>query len=789
MYNTKDENLLRLFQKIKENPQSFIFIVGAGLSKVAGMPSWKELAEGMIDYYEQWSKDIGENEDEKVKNLRKRDNYWEVFSELQDVLPQNQYRKYISEKLSDHGRSIPLNYKMIWKMDVCGVITFNIDKLILNAYSSVFRKSVDFATKDEWAKYNYFPVSTDKFVLFPHGQISDASSWVFTEKEKKSAYKNSNLCQILSTLINSKNLVILGFNPKEYSFLSLLNNISIGEKISGYDNYYIGTGIDAVDIKKLDEYGISCITYYPEDEKHSDIEKILKDMYAYIPKDIEYPSVYYGKKYSPQDIPKFQDCLGVGLDKLREILNGNIAQIIPVDIIPTKDQINRLQEFYHKYSAQLHTAWFIDPQSVEGQELHGYTLKQSVGRGAFGNVYEAYSKEGVKYAIKILLPEVKDKVEYLSCFRRGIRSMKMLKEHNIDGMVKIHSSYEVPACIVMDYIEGNTLRDAIDKKLLGSFHKKLEVLEKVADIIHKSHNLRECILHRDLKPENIMLEDFYYEDELSPLKVTILDFDLSWHKGATELTVALGAMSQGFMAPEQAEEKDSFTRNTAVDVYSIGMISYYVLTGENPAPYQHRFSYFKEELLEIIRNNYKINWTCLPQFLTETIVNATLHDINKRLSLDAYLSNIKLAHNLLLSDEIPNTHPLVLRELACQIADGNIFTISDFGRNIVIETNSLGKRICLALKQNNKEVVIHVEMKKLRRGDENRVNTAKYLENAKNKALSNVNRTVFYHSEGDVGISEVTINLQAKLPPMVRYELLKNMSKNIKEVREKLELK
>lgn len=581
----------------------------------------------------------------------------------------------------------------------------------------------------------------------------------------------------------------MGFNPKEYSFLSVLNDISIGDKISGYDNYFIGTDIDSVDIKKLDEYGISCITYNPENGEHTDIQKILKNMYAYIPKDIEYPSVYDGKKYEPHDIPEYQNCLNVGLDKLRDILNGNIAQIMPVDVIPTSKQINQLQEFYRKYSAQLHIAWFINPQSAEGQELHGYTLKQSVGRGAFGNVYEAYSKENEKYAIKILLPEVKDKVEYLSCFRRGIRSMKMLKEYNIEGMVRIHSSYEVPACIVMDYIEGNTLRDAIDKKLLNSFHKKLEVLMKVAEIIHKSHNLEECILHRDLKPENIMLEDFYYEDELMPLKVMILDFDLSWHKGATELTVALGAMSQGFMAPEQAEEDENFTRNTAVDVYSIGMISYYVLTRKNPAPYQHRFLRFKEGLLDIIKSNYKTNWKCLPQFLTETIVNATLHDVNKRLSLEAYLSNVKLALNMLLADEISNTHPLVLQELACQIANGNEFSVTDFGRNIVIETRDLGKRVCLSLKQNSNEVVIYVEIKKLRTGDENRAKTAKYLENAKNKALSVVEKSLFYRSGSEIGLSEVTINLQAKMPDIIKYDLLKNMAKNIEEIRARLELK
>ena len=789
MYNTKDKNLLRLFQKIKENPQSFIFIVGAGMSQAVGMPSWETLTRGMIDYYEQWAKDVGDNVDNKIESLRERDNYWEVFSELQELLPRNQYNRYISEQMSDKGCDIPLNYKLIWELDVCGVITFNIDKLILNAYSSVFHKSVDFATKNEWVKYNHFPVSCDKFVLFPHGQISDTSSWVFTEKERRDVYRDTNLINILSTLINGKNLVILGFNPKEYSFLSLLNNISIGDKISGYDNYYIGTDIDAIDIRKLDAYGINCITYTPEDERHTDIEEILKKMCDFIPKDIEYPSVYYGEKYYVKDIPEYKECLNVGMDKLRDILNGNIAQIIPVDAIPTKEQIGKLQEFYYKYSAQLYIAWFIEPRAIEGQKLHGYTLKQSVGKGAFGNVYEAYNEQNEKYAIKVLLPEVKDKVEYLSCFRRGIRSMKMLKDHGVEGMVKIHSSYEVPACIVMDYVEGNTLRDVIDKKLLYSFHKKLEVLKKVAEIIYQSHNLSECILHRDLKPENIMLEDFYYEDELMPLKVVILDFDLSWHKGATELTVDLGKMSQGFMAPEQVEENEKFTRNTAVDVYSIGMISFYTLTGENPAPYQHRFSHFKEDLLETIQHNYKTEWKCLPEFLTETIFNSTLHDIKQRMSLQSYLSNISLALNLLLSSEISNTHPLLLQELACQISERDKFVVSEFGRYIIIETRELGKSVFLSLEQNNKGVIVHVKIKKLRIGDENRVNTAKYLESAKNKALSVVEHKIFYNYKGEIGTSEVSVDLQAKLPQYVKYELLREMAENIKEVRARLELR
>lgn len=55
MYNKDDGNLNKLKKNLKENSRSFIFILGAGMSRAAGLPSWKELSDGLIDYYEQFS--------------------------------------------------------------------------------------------------------------------------------------------------------------------------------------------------------------------------------------------------------------------------------------------------------------------------------------------------------------------------------------------------------------------------------------------------------------------------------------------------------------------------------------------------------------------------------------------------------------------------------------------------------------------------------------------------------------------------------------------------------------
>lgn len=785
---TQNENFIRLMNKLRENPQSFIFILGSGMSQPAGLPSWETLATGLIDRYEQYKKNMGEECDSIVNALRCNTDYWSTFAELQHRLSKTEYNKYITNQLTDKNRALPESYELIWKLDICGIITYNIDKLILNAFSKTFHTSVDFATGKEAVKYKHFPVSDSKFVFFPHGEISDPSSWVFTENEKNTIYRNKDFKNVMTTLLNGKNFVIIGFNPQEYSFLSLLNDISINNTIAGYDNYYIGPNLTSGEIKRLGEYGITCINYKPEDEVHSNITNMLKTILKFVPKDLESPSIYQGKTYTEDDIPSYTECLNYGVNKLREILNGNIANILPPNTVPTDEQIDYLQQFYKKYSPQLHIAWFVDPESENGNQVHGYKLKNAVGRGAFGNVYEVYNDKNEKFALKILLPEVKDKVRYLSCFRRGIRSMNILKDHDISGMVKIHSSYEVPACIIMDYIEGITLRDAIDKKLLASINKKLELLELIASIINKAHNLQECILHRDLKPENIMLENFYYEDNSDSLNVVILDFDLSWHKGATELTVALGAMSQGFMAPEQAEENESHTRSTSVDVYSIGMISYYVLTGNNPAPYQHQFKHFTEDVYNSLKSNYKFSWNCLPQFLTETIVKATLHNQNERISLESYLSNIHLALGMILADEIPNTHPLLLRELAYEIDSTCEITSSNFNRCVMLNTSTLGKSVKLELTQWNDKPIIQIEIKKLRKGDEDRISIAKYLENAKNKALATVDKTLFYYHKGEIGVSEVTINLACKLPNMLPLSRIQQISANILDIRSRLEL-
>ena len=165
MYNSNDENLIKLKKKIRENPQSFIFILGSGMSVPAGLPSWEGLLLALTNFYENYCRN-DEDSQKNVEILKSTKDYWNAFAHLKRLLPELEYEKCIMEQLSDKGRTIPKAYELIWQLDINGVITFNIDKLILNAFSKVRQSFIDFATGKEKVKYSHFLSGEEKFVFF-----------------------------------------------------------------------------------------------------------------------------------------------------------------------------------------------------------------------------------------------------------------------------------------------------------------------------------------------------------------------------------------------------------------------------------------------------------------------------------------------------------------------------------------------------------------------------------------------------------------------------------------------
>lgn len=663
------------------------------------------------------------------------------------------------------------------------------DTCAIDSFSRVYQFAADTATGKDSARFSSFLTAAPQFVFQPHGHISDSSSWVFTNSEKGELLGNTAYTQFMSSLSQTKHLLIIGFNPNEFSFSYLIQNALGTKKNTGSKHYIILPDADPSFIKKYGDMGYAIIPYRPKDpDSHSEIKEMLEDIFAFIPKDDVPGSVYAGKATDLSNLPSDDILVGQPVDKTRQLLNGAIASIIPPMSNPQPDDLDKLEKFYREHLRAIHMAWLIHPHS-DCDEVHGYKILSEKGRGAFGQVYEAErigTKERV--ALKVLLPEVRHNRDYINSFRRGVRSMRILTQRDVKKMVKFVEAYEIPACVFMEYIEGPTLTEAKEWKLLDSISDCLDVLVQVGEVVQNAHNLEERVLHRDLKPDNVILRDYYTKDNI--IDVVVLDFDLSWHKGDLELSVVHGARAQGYAAPEQTAsglKENISTRHTAVDVFGYGMLAYFLLMGEDPRPNEQNFTDFERKLKDGINKKYSFKWQCLSSFLTETIIGCTIDQQGDRIPFSTAIENFRKALIMTTKNEVEAINPILLREMATTLEPYGKTEILDFGRLVKVTCQDPSKRISLKLTNDRDKIYIAIELSKVRTEGEQR-NIAKYLENAKNKAISKINCLPFESVRGDIGRSMLTISVNWPLNEKVSLEEIKQVCKKIVEARYEMQL-
>jgi predicted Ser/Thr protein kinase len=211
-----------------------------------------------------------------------------------------------------------------------------------------------------------------------------------------------------------------------------------------------------------------------------------------------------------------------------------------------------------------------------------YVVTRLLGRGGMGSVYLANQKRlNRSVAVKVLLAHLVGSSSMRSRFEREARIVARLRH---PAIVTIHDFGVLPsghAYLVMEYLDGATLRETIVKGPQPLEHA-LRILAPVAEAIDAAHHAG--IVHRDLKPENIMLMRGHNE-ALSP---RVLDFGLakmSGPIGEDEQTLVQSGHSAGvvgtlmYMAPEVLSGAVADARS---DQYSLAIIAWELLAGEHP---------------------------------------------------------------------------------------------------------------------------------------------------------------------------------------------------------------
>lgn len=206
------------------------------------------------------------------------------------------------------------------------------------------------------------------------------------------------------------------------------------------------------------------------------------------------------------------------------------------------------------------------PANVEDK----YDMKKVIGRGAFSVVREGIRKAtGKKYAIKCISKNLIDKKE-LALLEREIDIMKKLQHPNIIQLMEVIDTPDT-LYLVLEFASGGELFDAIVNRGSYSESDAANICLQILEAIKYVHD--HGIAHRDLKPENLLLANEPGEKD----KIKIADFGLSKDFGQEQLQTSCG--TPDYVAPEvlMGEQYDE-----AVDIWSIGVITYVLLCGFPP---------------------------------------------------------------------------------------------------------------------------------------------------------------------------------------------------------------
>ena len=251
-----------------------------------------------------------------------------------------------------------------------------------------------------------------------------------------------------------------------------------------------------------------------------------------------------------------------------------------------------------------------------------YELIRILANGGMGTIYEGIdTRLDRKVAVKIMHPHLAQDEEFISRFIREAKAAASLSHPNIvNVMDQGWNQSGIPAVfLVMELVEGQTLRELIASKGKFSVTETMNYLAPVVSALAAAHQIG--IVHRDIKPENILI----YNDG----RIKIADFGLA--RGANlgqtmtaEASVILGSVS--YLSPEQVQRGISDSRS---DIYSVGVMAFEMLTGKRPhlsdSPLQIAYLHVNEDIPKVSSKGIK-----LPKELDELIYSATSRNPDDR---------------------------------------------------------------------------------------------------------------------------------------------------------------
>lgn len=206
-----------------------------------------------------------------------------------------------------------------------------------------------------------------------------------------------------------------------------------------------------------------------------------------------------------------------------------------------------------------------------GKRLDGrYEVQEIVGVGGMSVVYKAYDNVDDRIvAVKILKDEFLNNEEFKRRFKNESKAIAYLSHPNIVKVYDVNFGEKLQY-IVMEYIDGITLKEYINKQGAITWNDALYFMTQILKAVQHAHD--KGIVHRDIKPQNIIL--------LPTGNIKVTDFGIArFSRSETKTLTEQAIGSVHYISPEQA--KGEYTDEKA-DIYSLGVVLYEMLAGSVP---------------------------------------------------------------------------------------------------------------------------------------------------------------------------------------------------------------
>jgi len=260
---------------------------------------------------------------------------------------------------------------------------------------------------------------------------------------------------------------------------------------------------------------------------------------------------------------------------------------------------------------------------LSGELIDGrYQLISQIAQGGMASIYSAIdTRLDRKVAVKIMHPHLAQDDAFVNRFIREAKAAAALTHPNaVSVQDQGWNTNGVPAVfIVMEMVEGHTLREYLDESGKFGVAQTLQYLTAILGALAAAHKLG--IIHRDIKPENILISN--------DGRIKIADFGLAHGAliGSTltaESSVVLGSVS--YLSPEQVQRGISDSRS---DVYSTGILAYELLVGEKPfsgdSPIQIAYMHVNNRVPRVSQSRSDV-----PKELDDLIYSATSTNPDER---------------------------------------------------------------------------------------------------------------------------------------------------------------